>query len=123
MAELVPGLYDCLVDELLRAELLGLDTRSLRATFAKVDTAELADRVGEVIGRLAKLALAAIPAEDRSSEAVGIVRAVLGSISAARPGMLSSNDMLVDPIERLVAIPARSDERADPDQAASDAIA
>ena len=104
MAELVPGLYDCLVDELLRAELLGLDTRSLRATFAKVDAAELADRVGEVIGRLAKLALAAIPAEDRSSEAVGIVRAVLGSISAARPGMLSSHDMLVDPIERLVAI-------------------
>ena len=104
MAELVPGLYDRLVDELLRAELVGLDTHSLHATFEKVDPAEVADRVGEVIGRLTKIALAAIPSDERVAEAVGIVRAVLESIGAAKPGVLSSNDMLVDPIKRLVAI-------------------
>ena len=104
LAMLAAGIYDRLVDELLHAELLTLDAGSLRATFEKVDPAEVADRIGEVIGRWTKLALAAIPHDDRAEEAIGIVRAVLASIAAAGPGLLSDQQMLIDPIERLVAI-------------------
>lgn len=52
MSELVPGLYDELVDELLTERLSGAAQQRLVADIQAVDPAERADRVGETIGRL-----------------------------------------------------------------------
>ncbi len=55
MADLEPGLYDALVDDLLAAQIDELATGRLRAELAKVDPAGLPQRFGELVGPVKRL--------------------------------------------------------------------
>jgi superfamily II DNA or RNA helicase/HKD family nuclease len=74
---LVPGIYESLLTERLKAILDGLDAEDLLATVLDVDKAEqaaiLADHVGAVLGRV----LTAAPADDRVAITNRVLKAVL----------------------------------------------
>ncbi len=59
MGEYVEGLYDQLIDELFGTSADALAARRLWAAVEAVDPAELADRLGEVVGRWTVEALTA----------------------------------------------------------------
>lgn len=104
MADLEPGLYDQLIDELLRRRLDGLATERLRADLQAVDPAELPDRVGEVLGRWVSDTLASVGADDRPDAALHLSQAVLSAINKVQPDALQAERMLAAPIERLAAV-------------------
>ena len=81
MAELVPGVYDRLVDEWLTNQGGALEAKRLTATLAEVDPAELPDRVGEVVGEWVRSTLAGIRTDDRATLAVVLTD---GGVVAAR---------------------------------------
>ncbi|MCY4515932.1 MAG: DUF3427 domain-containing protein [Acidimicrobiaceae bacterium] len=109
MADLEPGLYDQMIDELLRQRLVGLATERLRADLQAVDPAELPDRVGEMLGRWVSDALASVGTDDRPSAALHLSRAILSAINGVRPDALQPERILAAPLERLAAV-----ERLDP---------
>ncbi len=104
MAEVEPGLYDELVDELLRRRLDGLSTERLRADLQAIDPAELPNRIGEVLGRWVSDALAGVRSDDRSTTALHLSRAVLAAINCVEPDALQAGRSLAEPLERLAAV-------------------
>lgn len=74
--ELPVGLYDRLVDELMRQRLGSLESQGLQADIESVDEAELPDRIAEVLGDWARQALAAVPPARRHDAALAISAAV-----------------------------------------------
>ncbi|MEO5839143.1 MAG: DEAD/DEAH box helicase family protein, partial [Acidimicrobiales bacterium] len=104
MSDLVAGLYDQLVDVELRRRLDTLEGHRLLASIASVDAAELPDRVGEVVGRWVRDALAAIPADERALTAIRLSETVLATISDAVPDAVEVGRQIVEPVSRLDAI-------------------
>ena len=104
MAELIPGVYDQLVDGWLAARMGGLDAHRLRATLLDVDAAELPDRVSEVVGEWIRSALAGVSSDDRASVAVSLAASVLERISAVTNDALHAERSLASPVRRLVAV-------------------
>ncbi len=104
MADLEPGLYDQLIDELLRRRISEIATARLRADLRSVESAELPDRIGELLGRWTTAALAAIPADNRPDVALRLTRAVLAAINEVQPASLGPERQLSDPIQRLAAV-------------------
>ena len=109
MADLAPGLYDQLIDGLLRQRLDSLTPKRLAASLQDADPAELPDRVGELIGRWVADALATVSADDRTEAAVHLSQSVLSAITTVQPDSLETDRALSPPLERLTAI-----ERLDP---------
>ncbi|MEX0768855.1 MAG: DUF3427 domain-containing protein [Microthrixaceae bacterium] len=123
MTELLPGLYDRLIDGLLADSLRELDADRagrLRSTIEQVDPAELPDRVGELIGGWAKEVVASVGPKDRAQTAVRLSQAVLAAVQAVHesPGEQKSRAVALDdrrgitePVNRLIAV-----EHLDPTQ-------
>lgn len=105
MTEFGPGLYDDLVTELLDQQLRRLDLRRLRAEISDVDTADLPDRVAELIGRWAHQALAAVGSEHRAEAALRLTDDVLAAI-APLDAHHPSGHRLTTPVRRLAAVQA-----------------
>jgi len=89
--ELVPGIYETLITERLRAVLDDLDSHGLLATALDVDTAEQASVLADHVGRVVEQVLATVPEADR----VGVTNRVL---RAALEEAIKHAD-LVDPVE------------------------
>ena len=104
MTDFEPGLYDQLIDEFLNERLDALTAQRLIADIQDVDPAELPDRLGEVIGRWAHDALAAVGSERRPEAAIEIAGAVLRGISGLEPESLHAGRALVSPLQRLTAV-------------------
>jgi superfamily II DNA or RNA helicase/HKD family nuclease len=104
MSNLRPGLYDQLVDSLVRAQLERLDTSRLRAQLAAVDAADLPDRIAEVAAAWVGSTLRAVTPDERAGSAVDLLeslRTVLGGIAAEA---VSGIGVFTGPVERLTAI-------------------
>jgi superfamily II DNA or RNA helicase/HKD family nuclease len=104
MTDLRPGLYDQLVDSLVRAQVDGLDTSRLRAQLASVDAAELPDRIAEVAAAWLRSTLRAVAPDDRAVAAVELLdelRSMLGSVVADAIAGIGS---FTAPVERLTAV-------------------
>ena len=104
MDDVPVGIYDQLVDARLAARTDGLAEQLLHAVFAKVDDAELPDRVGEVVGRWVRDALRDVTDRERAQVAVDLAAAVLGTIAEHRPGSLDDGVRLTEPLRRLTAV-------------------
>ena len=104
MAELIPGVYDQLVDGWLAARMGELDAHRLRAKLLDVDPAELPDRVGEVVGEWIRSVLAGVSSDDRASVAVSLAASILERISAVTNDALHAERSLASPVRRLVAV-------------------
>ena len=104
VSELVPGLYDELINELSAQHLENLEAQRLRATLEGVDSAELPDRFGEVIGRLAADALAGVASKDRPAAAIELSESLLRAIDEIAGDILQPGRRLADPVRRLTAI-------------------
>ena len=104
MAELGEGLYDRLVDGLLRDELTTLDARRLRAELLKVDAAEIPDRVAEMAAGWLRTALAGVAADDRAEAAVQLTQRLAELLGEAVPNSVVAGQQLVAPVSRLAAV-------------------
>ena len=104
MADLDPGLYDQLIDQLLGERLDALTHSRLVADIQDVEPAELPDRVGEVLGRWAQEALAAVATHNRLGAAVELSQVVLDAIAGFQPGAIGPERSLAEPVRRLAAI-------------------
>ncbi|MDH4118429.1 MAG: DUF3427 domain-containing protein [Acidimicrobiia bacterium] len=104
MADFEPGLYDQLIDELLSERLGALAHQRLAADIHDVDPAELPDRLGEVLGRWAHDALAAVGSDKRAEAALELSQSVLAAIARHHPDAVAPDRALVAPVQRLAAI-------------------
>ena len=104
MNDLSPGLYDQLIDAVLRDRLDALQVQRLRASIESVDAAELPDRVAEVIGRWARATLSAVGSDGRAAAAVQLTSAVLEALARIQPNVVDAGQRLVLPIVRLAAV-------------------
>jgi superfamily II DNA or RNA helicase/HKD family nuclease len=104
MDDVPVGLYDQLIDVRLDARLHELAAHRLQAAFAKVDAAELPDRVGEVVGRWVGDALRTVTDEERTRAAIELAAGVLEAIAAQRPDSVDEGQRLAEPLRRLTAV-------------------
>ena len=107
MNQIPPGLYDTLVDSLLREQLATLSERRLMADVQSVDPAEIPDRVGEVIGNWVKHTLAAQRRENRVKAASEMSNAVLRAIRELSQEPPPELEIDLD-VLRLSAVESRS---------------
>jgi superfamily II DNA or RNA helicase/HKD family nuclease len=104
MSELRPGLYDRLVDSLVRAQVDRLDATRLRAQLAAVDAAELPDRIAEVAASWVRSTVRAVTPDERAGAAVDLLdelRTLLGGVVA---DAVAGTGAITAPVERLTAV-------------------
>ena len=104
MEDFEPGLYDQLIDELISERLNALARKRLTADIHDIDSAEMPDRLGEVLGRWAHDALAAVPAGQRAEAALALSRSARAAIAGLRTDAVAPDCTLIAPFQRLVAI-------------------
>ncbi len=104
MAAIGEGLYDRLVDELLRDELSSLDSRRLRAELRRVDPAEVPDRVAELAASWLRTTLAGVAADERADVAAQLTQRLAQFLADAVPESVARGQQLVIPIARLAAV-------------------
>ena len=104
MRQLPPGLYDTLVDNLLREQLQTLTERRLLADIHSVDPAEIPDRVGEVVGEWVKQTLATHRRGTRVKAAFELSKAVLNTIRELYPESPQSGLHIDQDVLRLGAV-------------------
>lgn len=104
MGEYVEGIYDQLIDELFGATADALAARRLRAAIADVDPAEMASRIGEVVGQWATTALGTVRPDDRHAAATQLTAQLLAEINRLHPDTIAPGQQPTDPIQRLTAI-------------------
>ncbi len=104
MPDFSPGLYDQLVDEFFDASADGLSERRLQAVIESVEPAEMADRMGEIVGRWAADALSTVSTEDRQAATVNLSAALLAEINRLHPDAVDPTRRTTDPVQRLTAI-------------------
>ncbi|MYA39661.1 MAG: DUF3427 domain-containing protein [Acidimicrobiia bacterium] len=108
---LKPGLYDQLVDELLKTHLGALPAQRLCADVSTVDPGELPDRLREVLGEWVREALAAVPESERHHAAFDLSRAVHDAIIEFQAEALETGRMIppsglggYSKVQRLTAV-------------------
>ena len=99
-----PGLYDLLVNELVRQSLTGLEERELRAVLEDIHETELPDRIGEFLGNWASQVLESLPAGTRQDAGLDLCEVLLGALSAIAPSVVAADQVPSVPPRRLVAI-------------------
>ncbi len=104
MRDLGPGLYDQLIDQAILHRVDRLAAERLQADLQSVDPAELADRVGEVLGTWVRDALASVSTDDRADAAMALSRAVLTVINGTHPEAVTTERALDEPLRRLAAV-------------------
>jgi superfamily II DNA or RNA helicase len=104
LGEYVEGLYDQLIDELFGTQLDALAAHRLQASIESVDPAEMASRLGEVVGRWAAEALSTVKADERHTATVKLAAALLAEINHLHPNAVDSARRPIDPVQRLTAI-------------------
>ena len=102
--QLHPGLYDTILDEDLRQQLERLVTHHLIPEIGAVDSAEIPDRVGEIIGLWARHILAAQPSGDRVEFASKLSRALLTVLRELYPDSREAELTIGQEVRRLTAI-------------------
>ncbi len=113
MGDLPIGLYDSLIDELLRGKLGQLDAERLRAELSDVEPAEIPARLGELVSDWTAATLATVPIEQRNAVALDVSSAVLQALQHVSSGALGEGRRLVAPLRRLAAV-APLDARRQP---------
>jgi len=103
-ASVEPGLYDQLIDRRLFDLLKELEQERLSADIKEVDTAELPDRVGELVGRWISQALASIKPDDRTTAAINLSEVIINALTQTELEACSSISGLTDPVSRLLAV-------------------
>lgn len=101
---LQPGLYDTLLDQGLQELLRDIANSRLLPDIDSVDSAEIPDRVGEVIGLWAKRVLAAVPAADRTEAAAKLSESLLTTLKNLYPDPPQSDLVIGQQVSRLRAI-------------------
>jgi superfamily II DNA or RNA helicase len=104
VSEYVEGLYDQLIDELFGASADALAAHRLQAAVESVDPAEMADRIGEVVGRWAAAALSTVGIDDRQAATLNLSAALLSEINRLHPDAVDPARQPTDPVQRLTAI-------------------
>ena len=108
MGDLQPGLYDKLLTVKAFQELGELEARRLRAEIRSVPAAELPDRVAEVAASWVRNSLNATGSDDRPDAALRLARALLETLSDCGLDVITNEEQLSEPIERLAAIDSLS---------------
>ena len=98
------GLYDTLLDENLRKALDNLALDRLVPDIGAVDSAEIPDRVGEILGLWARQVLAAQPAGDRVEFAARLSRALVEVLEDLHPDSRQAELTIGREVTRLTAI-------------------
>ncbi len=104
MSRLLPGLYDTLIDQLSRAEIADLHLDRLKADLLSVESAELPDRVGEVVSSWISDSLRSVPTAERANVSRDLSRAIQEAILTVIPDGADRDRQLDHPIHRLVAV-------------------
>ena len=85
MSRLLPGLYDTLIDQLSRAEIADLHLDRLKADLLSIESAELPDRVGEVVSSWISDSLRSVPTAERANVSRDLSRAIQEAILTVIP--------------------------------------
>ncbi len=104
---LQPGLYDEIVDMLLRARIDALDAARVQATAQPVDAAELPGRIADLVRRWTEHALAVTKDSDRGHTAERIAASVLAALAAVEPAVHDVASPVPFPVSRLLAVERR----------------
>lgn len=99
-----PGLYDQLIDQQLHDQLVELAQWRLSADIKEVDSAELPDRVGELVGKWVSRTLASVASEERAKAAITLSEAVIDALMHDDVDAESPSSSLADPVSRLLAV-------------------
>ena len=102
--DLQPGLYDELVDLLLRARIDALDAARMHASAEPVDAAELPERIADLVRRWTEHALAVTKDADRGHTAERIAASVLAALASVEPAVHDVASPLPLPVSRLLAV-------------------
>lgn len=101
-----PGLYDTIVSQALADQISGLDARRWRADLAKVDPAELPDRIAEIVAGWVRDVVAAASTADRRDTAAALSTAV-ADLLVEHDGAVDGPGSRLDPeLQRLLAVEA-----------------
>src|SRR5690606_19048040 len=88
--ELLPGLYDTIIDRALAERIDALAARRLKPRRDSIEPAELPDRIAEVIAGWVREVLAAVPEHERAEIALTVAARVLDvPVETGRPGDLA----------------------------------
>ena len=99
------GLYREIVDLARAGELENIDESRLRPTVDALDTAELPNRVGEVIAKWVATALTDVPDTSRAEAAIALAARIHGTINEViDDSPLQIHDTLDEPLRELAAI-------------------
>jgi superfamily II DNA or RNA helicase len=105
--QLQPGLYDELVDMLLRARIDALDAARVHTLSEPVDAAELPERIADLVRRWTEHALAVTKDADRGHTAERIAASVLAALEAVEPAVRDVASPVPLPVSRLLAVERR----------------
>ena len=105
--KLPPGLYDTLLDEELRQQLGNLSSKDLIPDIGSVDSVEIPDRVGEIVGNWVRRLLATQPSDNRVEAASLLTQALLDVLKDFYPGASESALAILQEQNRLAAIEPR----------------
>src|SRR5690606_21253559 len=102
--ELLPGLYDTIIDRALAERIDALGTRRLKPRPASIEPAELPDRIAEFVAGWVRAVLAAVPDHERDKTALTVAARVLDVLlETGRLDDLARRRL--DPkLERLLAV-------------------
>ena len=100
------GVYDDMVDLLMREGLDHLTENHLRASLADVDPADIPEQIADVVGMWVARAIGHLPEKDRIDGAAEVSSRMLSILHDIAPGSVEKGDELVTPLKRLTAIEA-----------------
>ncbi|MEZ5341692.1 MAG: DUF3427 domain-containing protein, partial [Acidimicrobiales bacterium] len=102
--DVASGLYDKLIDRRLQQTINSLDPTRLAAAISNVDTADLPDRIAEVVASLTRRTLASVADQERAAAAIQLVSDLHNLIDTSLPGIADDQTRLAEPVQRLAAI-------------------
>jgi superfamily II DNA or RNA helicase len=104
VTNITSGLYDDLIDLCLKEGIEGLQEDQLRARFTEVDSADIPQRIAEVVATWIARSLDRLPEKDRTDGAIELSKRLLSTLHEFSPGTIQKNDELATPLRRLAAI-------------------
>lgn len=102
--DLQPGLYDTVLNQAIVDQIGTFDARRLQAQVDKIDTAEMADRIAEVVGGWVHDVVAAAPTAERTEVALALATDVLDLVVERHGYENGSRSRLSPALQRLLAV-------------------